>query len=454
MTSRPTLAAPAMFSSLSVRNYRLFAAGQIVSLTGTWMQMTTQDWLVLALGGGGTALGVTLALQFSPMLLLGLYAGVVVDRSDKRLLLLLTQSSSAVLALAMCVLVTTGAVNLPLVYVFATLVGTVAAVDTPARQAFVSEMVGPERLTNAVALNSVTFNSARVIGPAIAGTLIGTLGTMPGAAVVFGANAISFVAVLTGLLRMRTAELHPSRRAGRAAGQLRDGLRYVGRHRPILVPILLIGVVGAMGLNFPVTLALMASEEFDGTAQTYGLLSSVLAVGCVLGAGFGARRHGPPRPAVLFVGAGAFGVFEAASALAPNLWTFALVTTATGAAMLFYTTATNAAVQLASDPAVRGRVMSVYLLVFLGTTPLGAPVVGWVCEVAGPRAGLALGGLASLFAAVGAAVAYGPARRTPPSVPQIHSPSAALKGCGFSREEASGAPGDTDQVHQSSTQPP
>jgi MFS family permease len=272
-------------------------------------------------------------------------------------------------------------------------------------------MVGPDRLANAVALNSLTFNCARVAGPALAGILIGALGTMPGSTIVFGVNAISFVAVLTGLLRMRTAELHPSRRAARAAGQLRDGLRYVAGNRQILVPILLVGVVGAMGLNFPVTLPLMASEEFDGTARTYGLLTAVQAAGSVVGAGLAARRSGTPRPAALFGGAAAFGALEAGSALMPNIGSFAAVAAPMGAAMLLFTTAANATVQLACEPGVRGRVMAVYVLVFLGTTPIGAPVIGLLSEAAGPRAGLAVGGFACLLAAVVAAVAYGGPRR-------------------------------------------
>jgi MFS family permease len=436
-----------MFRSLSVRNYRLFVCGQMVSLVGTWMQMTTQDWLVIALGGGGVELGVTLGLQFGPMLLIGLYGGVVADRVDKRRLLLATQTAYTVLAAAMCLLVATGAVALPVVYVFATAVGSVAAFDTPSRQAFVSEMVGPDNLPNAVALNSITFNSARVVGPATAGVIVGVMGTMPGAALVFGVNAATYLAAITALLLMRTSELHrpkrpaqwaepagrgghtqvnsspkrpaqwaePAGRGGETLTQLRDGLRYVARHRSIAVPIMLLGVVGTMGLNFPVTLTLMASETFSGTAATYGMFTALLAAGGVVGAAVSARRRGPPRPSTLVLAAAAFGFFETLAAVMPTLPTFAATTVFVGAAVLMFTTTANATVQLAAEPAIRGRVMAVYLLVFLGTTPIGAPIVGVVSEAAGARAGLALGGLSCILAATAAAVAF---RRGPHRAPQ------------------------------------
>jgi MFS family permease len=468
-----------MFRSLSVRNYRLFASGQLVSLIGTWMQMTTQDWLVVALGGGGMALGVTLGLQFGPMLVFGLYGGVIADRIDKRRLLLATQSMYVLLALTMCTLVATGAVALPVIFVFAAAVGTVTAFDAPARLAFVPEMVGPERLPNAIGLNSITFNGARVVGPAVAGVLVGAIGTMPGAALVFGFNAASYIATITSLLLIRTDELFPGgpTRAGTAGtsdgpgipgqprmsggpvaghadgtsgadgtggaggtvgvraapntpdvsdtsdvsdapaaapapaataapGRLRDGLRYVVRHRSIAGPILLLGVVGTLGMNFPVTMTLMASEVFHGTAATYGMLTAVLAVGGIAGSVVTARRRGPPRPATLVLAAAAFGFFETLAAVAPTLPAFVAVTVPMGACILMFTTTANATVQLATEPAMRGRVMALYVLVFLGTTPIGAPVVGAVSEAAGPRAGLALGGVSCLLAAAAMAAAH------------------------------------------------
>ncbi len=385
-TTPPTPTAGS-FRSLRVRNYRLFAGGQLVSLTGTWMQMTAQDWLVLELGGGGIGLGGVLATQFLPLLFFGLYGGVVADRVDKRTLLLITQTSSGCLAAGMAVLVATGAVNLPLVFVFAALLGTSNAFDTPTRQAFVGEMVGAELLSNAVALNSVTFNSARIVGPAVAGVLIGALGTWP----VFAVNAGSYVAVVAGLLLMRTRELYPLRRSAREPGQFRQGLRYILGNREILLPIVLVGVVGTFGLNFPVTLALMASKTFAGTAATYGSFTSTVAVGSLIGAAFATRRTRVSTR--LLIGAAVtFGVAEAMAGLMPTKMLFLLLLVPTGAAVLTFTTAANATVQLASDEAIRGRVMSFYLLVFLGTTPLGAPLIGLLSEHAGPRSGLVVGG--------------------------------------------------------------
>ncbi|MEX5708289.1 MFS transporter [Parafrankia sp. FMc6] len=400
-----------MFRSLSVRNFRLFASGQLVSLIGTWMGMTTLDWLVLALGGGGTELGITLALQYGPMLLFGLYAGVVADRFPKLRLLLITQSSAAVLSVAACALIASGALRMPMLFVLSGLLGVVTSFDAPIRQAFIVEMVGAPLLPNAVALNSMIFNAGRIAGPAAAGGLIGIAGTMPGAAWVFGLNALSFAAVLTGLARIRTGDLLPARPVQRARGQLRAGLSYAVRHREIATPILLVGIVGALGLNFPVTVALMASEQFGGTAATYGLLTAMLAVGSIAGAAVSARRLDVPRHTTLIVATAAFGVSETLFGLMPNLWLFALLAIPTGACVLLVSTMANALVQLSTDDAMRGRVMGVFLLVFIGTTPIGAPIVGAVCEAFGPRAGLALGGVSSLLAA--AIVALFDLRRPP-----------------------------------------
>jgi MFS family permease len=375
------------FRSLRVRNYRLFAGGQLVSLTGTWMQMTAQDWLVLQLGGGGLGLGGVLALQFLPTLLFGLYGGVVADRVDKRKLLLVTQTCSGVLAGAMAVLVLTGAVTLPLVFVFAGLLGTSNAFDVPARQAFVSEMVGDDLLPNAVALNSVTFNAARIVGPAVAGVLIGVIDTGP----VFAINAVSYVAVVTGLLWMRTADLHPARRSAREPGQFREGLRYITSRRELLLPIVLVGIVGTFGLNFPVTLALMANKTFAGTAATYGAFTSTLAVGSLFGAVLATRRK-QVSFRLLLAAAIMFGVAEAVAGLMPSKVLFMLLLLPTGAAVLTFTTAANATVQLAAGEQMRGRVMSFYVLVFLGTTPVGAPLIGLLSERFGPRSGLVVGG--------------------------------------------------------------
>ena len=388
------------FRSLRVRNYRLFAGGQVVSLTGTWAQRVAQDWLVLELSGGsGVALGVVTGLQFAPTLLLSLYGGVLADRYDKRLLLLAAQSAMGVLALVLGVLVLTDAVQLWHVYVLATLLGVATAVDIPVRQAFVVEIVGSDDLPNALALNSATFNSARIVGPAVAGLAINAVGTGP----VFLANALSYVAVLAALLAMRVDELTPGPRAGRTPGQLREGLRYVRERPGLYVPIALVAVIGSVGLNFQLTLALIAKEVFGRGAGSFGLLSSMLAVGALLGALGSARRTGPPRLRVLFGSAAAFGLFEVLAGLAPSFELMALLLVPTGAAVLTFTTTANATVQLGCEPHVRGRVMALYILVFLGGTPIGAPLIGALAEVAGPRASMYVGGTASLLAAVAAA---------------------------------------------------
>jgi MFS family permease len=407
-----------------VRNYRLFAGGQLVSLTGVWMQYTAQDWLVLALGGRGTGLGVTLALQFGPMLLVGLYAGVLADRFDKRRLLLITQATAGLLAACFAALLAAGLASLPGVFVFAGLLGIVFAVDSPTRQAFVIEMVGPDRVANAVALNSVTFNSARVVGPAIAGAVLAAAGAVTGSAWVFAANAASYAAVLTGLALMRTAELHPARPVARAAGQLRAGLRYARAHRTIMLTLVLVGVVGTLGVNFPVTVALMAREEFHGGAASYGLFTSVLAAGSLIGAARSTRRR-TPRLVTLVRSAGAFGVCELVAAAAPTPLLFALALVPTGTAVLVFTTTANASVQLATDPGMRGRVMSLYLLVFLGGTPVGAPAIGALSQWLGPRAGLAAGGIACAVAAAAVSVPLLSSERSRTSERRPEHPSAA-----------------------------
>jgi MFS family permease len=396
-----------VFRSLHVRNYRLFAVGQLISLTGTWAQAVGQDWLVLRLtGGDGVALGIALALQFLPMLVLGLYGGVLADRYSKRRILVAAQAFMGVLALALAVLTVTGAVRLWMVYVLAGLLGLATVVDNPTRQAFVSEMVQPDDVPNAVALNSATFNLARIAGPALAGLTIGLVGVAP----VFFANAVSYAAVVAGLLAIREADLRPAARVARARGQVRAGVRYVVSHRDLLAAMVLTLVVATFGLNFRVTLALMSEGPFRGGAGTYGLLSAVLAAGAVTGALLSARRR-RPRQATLVGAAVAFGLLECALALMPTQPLFLLLLFPTGAMVITFTSTANATVQLGSSDVMRGRVMALYALVFLGGTPLGGPLMGWVAEAVSPRASLALGGVASLSAGllVGLALLNGPA---------------------------------------------
>jgi MFS family permease len=383
------------FSSLKVRNYRLFAAGAVVSNTGTWMSRITQDWLVLSLTGSAAAVGITTALQFLPMLLFGLYGGVIVDRFDRRKLLVLTQVALGLCGFALAVLTLSGHVQVWHVYLIAFLLGMVTVVDNPARQTFVVEMVGPKDLSNAVSLNSANFQSARLIGPAVAGVLI----TAVGSGWAFLLNGLSFLAPLAGLLLMRTAELHQVERVPRGKGQLREGLRYVGGRPELLWPIVLMAFIGTFGFNFPIWLTAFTDDVFRHGAGTYGLLNSLLALGSVAGALLAARR-GASRLRVLVGAALAFGLLEAAAALSPSFWLFALLMVPIGMASLTVNVTANSSLQLATDPIMRGRVMSLFMLVFLGGTPLGAPLVGWITDAYGARVGFAFGGLVAAAAAV------------------------------------------------------
>jgi MFS family permease len=387
------------FRSLKVRNYRLFASGQVVSLSGTWAQRVAQDWLVLELShNSGVALGITTGLQFLPMLLFGLYGGVLADRYDKRRLLIWAQVSMGLLALVLGLLDLADVVRLWHVYALAFLLGLASVIDTPVRQAFVVEMVGPDDLPNAVSLNSATFNVSRILGPAVAGVAINSVGTAP----VFLANAVSYIAVVVGLLAIRRADLFDVHRVARAKGQLREGLTYVRANPHLYVPIALIAVVGMFGLNFQITLALIAKQTFHMGAGSYGALSAMLATGSLVGALASARRSTPPSPRILYGSALAFGILEVLTGLAPTYFLMAVLLVPTGAAVLTFTTTANATVQLSSAPHMRGRVMALYVLVFLGGTPLGAPVIGAVAEVLGPRSSLLIGGAVSAAAAVGA----------------------------------------------------
>ncbi|MGW4567940.1 MFS transporter [Streptomyces sp. NPDC004561] len=393
----PTTPVPrgsSMFSSLRIRNYRLFFLGQVVSNTGTWMQRIAQDWLVLSLTGSSAAVGITTALQFLPMLLFGLYGGVLVDRLPKRPALLVTQASMAVTALALAFLTLTGHVQVWHVYVAAFAVGLATVVDNPARQSFVSEMVGPEQLQNAVSLNSANFQSARLVGPAVAGVMITGVGT----GWAFLANGLSFAAPIAGLLLMRARELHVVERAPRGKGQLREGLRYVAGRPELIWPIVLVGFIGTFGFNFPVWLSAYANGVFHAGAGAYSLFNTLMAVGSLCGALLAARR-GTARLRILIAAATAFGALEIVAALAPQYWLFALLMVPIGICGLTVNVTANTAVQMATDPAMRGRVMALFMMVFMGGTPLGAPVVGWITDTYGARIGFALGGVVSAAAA-------------------------------------------------------
>ncbi|WP_436842498.1 MFS transporter [Streptomyces flaveolus] len=393
----PTTPVPrksSMFSSLKIRNYRLFFIGQVVSNTGTWMQRIAQDWLVLGLTGSSAAVGITTALQFLPMLLFGLYGGVLVDRLPKRPTLLVTQTAMAVTGLALAALTLSGHVQVWHVYVAAFAVGLATVVDNPARQSFVSEMVGPDQLQNAVSLNSANFQSARLVGPAVAGLMITGVGT----GWAFLANGLSFAAPVAGLLLMRARELHVVERAPRGKGQLREGLRYVAKRPELIWPIVLVGFIGTFGFNFPVWLSAYADDVFHAGAGAYSLFNTLMAVGSLVGALLAARR-GTARLRVLIAAALAFGTLETVAALAPSYWLFALLMVPIGVFGLTVNVTANTAVQMGTDPAMRGRVMALFMMVFMGGTPLGAPVVGWITDTYGARIGFAAGGVVSAAAA-------------------------------------------------------
>ena len=394
--SRLAVASARTFRSLRNHNYRLFFFGQLVSLTGTWMQTVAQGWLVLRLtGDSGFALGLVTSLQFLPLLVAGPWGGVVADRFDKRSVLIATQSAMAVVAAALAAVTLTGVVELWMVYVGALLTGAATAVDSPTRQAFVVELVGPPDLPNAIGLNSALFNAARVLGPAAAGIVIRVADVGP----CFALNAVSFLAVLGGLWWMRPDEL--VRQASITSGkrQVRAGLAYVRRTPVLRSTLLLVAVVGTLGFSANVVLALLAKVTFHGDAGTYALLTSAMGVGSLAGALVTAARTRPSRR--LLVGSClAFGLLLTASAAAPGLALAVPLLALAGAAGIAFLTTANSTLQLASEPAMRGRVMALYLLVFLGSTPVGGPLVGFVSEYFGPRFGLALGGVATVGAAL------------------------------------------------------
>jgi MFS family permease len=396
---QPAAGDTGMFRSLRVRNYRRYASANLVSNTGTWMQRIGQDWLVLQIShDSGVALGLITALQFGPSLLLSMYGGMLADRYAKRRLLMITQFFMGLLALALGVLVATDAVALWHVFVLAGALGVVSAIDVPVRQAFVSELVGPELLANAVSLNSTIFNGARLIGPSLAGLIIGAAGGNTAPA--FFINAASFAVTLGALAGMRIDELRPSVPVGREKGQLREGLTYTWAHPDLVLAMLLAFVLGTFGFNYQITIALMARQQFDLGAEAFGLLSTVFAVGSLSGALLSTRRSARPRQAFLIGSAAVFGVLTVIAGLMPSYLTFAVLLVPTGASALVFAVANNSFVQLGADPQFRGRVMALYFMCFMGGTPLGAPLVGWISEHLGAPWGLIAGGAICALAAL------------------------------------------------------
>ncbi|WP_448059169.1 MFS transporter [Cellulomonas hominis] len=389
------------FASLKYYNYRLWFVGALVANIGTWMQRVAQDWLVLTQlsDNSGIAVGVTTALQFAPTLLLSVWAGVLADRVDRRKLLVATQSAQGVLALGLGALVLGGHAQLWQVYLFAAMLGCVSAIDGPVRQTFVAELVPAGRLSNAVGLNSASFNAARLVGPGLAGLLIAAVGT----GWVFLINGATFVATIFALTQMRTRELHPMPQTTRARGQIREGIQYVRGRTDILVIMVVVGVVSTFGLNFQLTSALMARTEFGKGAGEYGILGSVLAIGSLTGALLAARRE-RPRVRLVIGSAMAFGVATGVMALMPTYLSFAIACIPVGLASLTMMTAANTTIQMSTDPAVRGRVMALYMMVFLGATPIGSPIVGWIGEQFGPRWAIGIGSITALLVSGAAAV--------------------------------------------------
>lgn len=384
-----------MFRSLRERNYRLWASGAIVSNVGTWMQRTAQDWIVLTVltKQDAFAVGVTMALQFGPQLLLLPVTGLVADRVQKRTLLMITQAVMGLLAFGIGVLAVLNLLTLPEVFGFAFLLGCAAAFDAPARQSLVSELVGPDDVTNAVALNSASFNAARLIGPAAAGLLTEVVG--PGW--VFLINAVSFAGVLVSLWSITPAAAEPGAAAGRGAKDFAAGFAYVAKRRDLVVLFSMIFLMGTFGMNFPIYASTMAVLFREG-ATGYGLLSTSLAIGAVAGALLAARRT-EPRFGLTIVAGVLFGVGLLLGAAAPNFLVLAIVLPLVGIASQTFMTTANGTVQLSVDRWLRGRVMAIYMAIFLGGTVIGAPVIGWITNVAGPRAGLATGAAAGLLAA-------------------------------------------------------
>lgn len=391
----------AAFRSLGVFNYRVWFVGATVSNIGTWMQRTAQDWIVLTMltRNDATAVGVTMALQFGPQLLLTPLSGLVADRFDRRRVLIATQATMGALGLGLGLLTVTGTVQLWMVYAFALLLGCAASFDSPVRQTFVSSLVPPSMLSNAVGLNSMSFNSARLIGPAAAGLLTAAVG----AGWVFLINAITFAATLAALFLFRRDELVPHRRVPRARGQIREGLGYVGRRSDLVLVFTMIFLMGTIGANFAIYSATMARVAFHQGADTFGVLSSAFAVGSVAGSLMAARRQ-RPRLRSVALGAAGFGFALIAAAFMPTYWSFALVLPLVGVAAITMMNTANAYVQTTTDPLLRGRVMSLYMAIVMGGTPIGAPLIGAITNAFGPRSGLIAGAMGGLVPAAIAAV--------------------------------------------------
>jgi MFS family permease len=393
-------AARVTFRSMSVRNYRLYFAGQLISTTGTWMQSIAQAWLVLQITGSGVALGLTVALQFLPVLLVGAWGGLVADRVDKRRLLVGTQAAAGVLALVLGTVTALGVVQLWMIYVLALGLGAVNALDNPARRAFVVEMVGAEHVSNAVSLSSAMFMAARVIGPAISGLVIAGFGV----SWCFFANGVSYSAAVIAFLAMRENEFFSVEPVPKRKGQLREGLRYAWSTPALRLVLVLTAVIGTLAFNFQVVLPLLAKQTFSGGADTLGVLYASMSIGSVIGALVSAHEVRATQRFVLGA-ALAFGAALVAAALAPTFGFELLVLVPVGAAGIAFTAMANGVLQTETAPEMRGRVAALFTVAFLGSTPIGGPIIGLVSQQLGARAGLWVGGIATLAVTVAAMAA-------------------------------------------------
>ncbi|MCH5645400.1 MFS transporter [Gordonia sp. ABSL49_1] len=404
----PELPRSAVFASLASHNYRLYFGGQALSLIGTWMQATAQAWLVLTLSGSASILGIIVALQALPVLLLGPYAGVVADRVDRRKLMIALQSVMGILAAILATLALGGWVQVWQIAILAVLLGLNNAFENPARQAFIHQIVGHDLIRNAVTLNSVLVNAARAVGPATAGVILAAVG----AGWCFAINAASFVAVVVSLLVMRTSEITYEQPVARAKGQLREGLRYVGGRPTLWVPLVMMAIVGTLAYEFPVSLPVAASEVFDGGPQAFGFMTSSMGIGAVIG-GLVVAARGTTGLRTLTFAAFGFGVTIALTALAPTLWLAIIALFFVGWLSVSFMSTGNATLQLESEPQMRGRVMALWSVAFMGSTPIGGPIIGAVSEYAGARVALGVGAAACFAAAAMALLMYRTRTRKP-----------------------------------------
>ena len=410
------------FRSLQIRNFRLFFIGQFISQTGTWMTMVAQTLLVLDLTGSGVLLGVLAACQFGPVLLFGAWAGTIADRYDKRQLMIITQAGAMLQSLTLGFIILSGNVSVAIILPLAVIQGILTAFDNPARRAFVVEMVPNSHVSNAVSLNSTVMTGSRVIGPALAGFLVITVGY----AWCFLLDGLSYLAVLAGLFAMRTAELFPSTPNPRGKGQIREGLRYVVSNQELFIPMVMMAIIGTIAFNFSVTTPLLVTGPLESSEQAYTWLFSIMSVASVIGALATARRETVPK-SHLVASAALFGAGMFVMGLAPSLWVAFAGAAAVGFGSIGFMTSATATVQLLAEPAFRGRVLALQAMVFLGSTPIGGPLVGWVADTFGPRAGVMLGGVACFVAAGWGHLAW---KRTRPA--EVVTPVSPADMPGFS----------------------